>query len=120
MKRTADARKRREVFGKKTRADVRKGKWFRGNFQIFMENLQNYTATRSETKLPKQNGRNVPKMEQINSGNKEEILMTDETFVGGGSSIQVQPVELRRQARELHKKPRGGSRGAVTRSLSGR
>jgi hypothetical protein len=70
--------------------------------------------------LPKRNNRNRQKAEQINSGNREEILMADETFDGPASSIQVQPVELRRQARELHKKPRGGSRGAVTRSLSGR
>jgi hypothetical protein len=39
------------------------------------------------------------KIEQINSENEEEILMTNETFVWGDSSIQVQPVELRRQTR---------------------
>jgi hypothetical protein len=48
MKRTADARKRREVFGKKTMVDVRKGKGSRGNFRIFMENLQTSRATGSE------------------------------------------------------------------------
>ena len=47
-------------------------------------------------------------------------MMGDETFAGAASSKQVQPVELRRQARGLQEKPRGGSRGAVTRSLSGR
>ena len=41
--------------------------------------------------LPKQNTRNVAKIERINGENKEEILTTDETFVGGDSSIQVQP-----------------------------
>jgi hypothetical protein len=50
----------------------------------------------------------------------EEKMMGDETFAGAASSKQVQPVELRRQARGLQEKPRGGSRGAVTRSLSGR
>jgi hypothetical protein len=37
MKRRADARKRRELFGKKTRADAGKRKWSRGKFQIFMK-----------------------------------------------------------------------------------
>jgi hypothetical protein len=51
---------------------------------------------------------------------KEENPIADETLAGPGSSIQVQPDELRRQARELKEKPRGGSRGAMTHSLSGR
>jgi hypothetical protein len=62
----------------------------------------------------------MTKNQRIISVNREKILMVDETFDGPASSIHVQPVELRKQARELHKKPRGGSRGAMTRSLSGR
>jgi hypothetical protein len=60
------------------------------------------------------------KTEQKIRKNREENLMTDETFAEARSSIQMQPVVLRRQAEKLQEKPRGGSRGAMTRSLSGR
>jgi len=47
--------------------------------------------------------------------------MGSETFVEAASSIQVQPAELPKQTRGIYKeKPRGGSRGAMTHSLSGR
>jgi hypothetical protein len=57
---------------------------------------------------------------QIICKNKEEYPMGSETFVGAASSIQVQPAALRGRPEELQEKPRGGSRGAMTRSLSGR
>jgi hypothetical protein len=57
---------------------------------------------------------------QIIRKNKEEYLMGSETFPGAASSIHLQPAELRGRPEELQEKPRGGSRGAMTRSLSGR
>jgi hypothetical protein len=58
--------------------------------------------------------------QQIIRKNKEEYLMGSETFVEAASSIPVQPAELPKQTRGSYKeKPRGGSRGAMTRSLSG-
>ena len=52
------------------------------------------------------------------SKNKEEILIADETFPGARSSIQVQPVELRRQARAITRKtPRWQPRGDDTQSF---
>ena len=55
-----------------------------------------------------------------NSGNRTENLITHETFAAVSSSIQMQPEELRRHFRGFKEKPRGGSRGAMTRRLSGR
>jgi hypothetical protein len=44
--------------------------------------------------------------------------MTDETFRGAGSSIQVQPIALRKQAREITRKtPRWQPRGDDTQSF---
>ena len=58
------------------------------------------------------------KSEQKISKNKEESLMTDETFRGAGSSIQMQPTKLRRQAREITRKtPRWQPRGDDTQSF---
>src|ERR1700723_2350435 len=58
------------------------------------------------------------KQEQKISKNKEESLMTDETFRGAGSSIQMQPTKLRRQAREITRKtPRWQPRGDDTQSF---
>jgi hypothetical protein len=44
---------------------------------------------------------------------------SDETFAKPDSSIRVQPITGLRRAR-LKREPRGGSRGALTRNLSGR
>ena len=46
--------------------------------------------------------------------------MGDETLAGAASSKRVQPVSCAGKPEELQEKPRGGSRGAMTRSLSGR
>ena len=55
---------------------------------------------------------------QIISKNPEEIPIGDETFAGAGSSIQVQPAELRRQARGIARKtPRWQPRGDDTQSF---
>jgi hypothetical protein len=99
---------------KVTRVDGGEGKTFRGKFRLFMENLQNRTGN--------QNGKNLPKQNQANNVKiQEEKLMAGETFAGGGSSIQVQPGKAAQATqRNYKKKPRGGSRGAMTRSLSGR
>jgi hypothetical protein len=57
-------------------------------------------------------------IQQISSNNPEEIPIGDETFAGAGSSIQVQPVELRRQARGIARKtPRWQPRGDDTQSF---
>ena|SRR5580692_1829912 len=48
----------------------------------------------------------------------EEKMMGGETFPGAGSSIQVQPVELRRQSRGITRKtPRWQPRGDDTQSF---
>jgi len=55
---------------------------------------------------------------QIISKIPEEKLMGGETFPWAGSSIQVQPVELRRQARGITRKtPRWQPRGDDTQSF---
>ena len=38
---------------KETKADGAEGKWFRGNFQIFMESLQNDIASLNRKKFTK-------------------------------------------------------------------
>jgi hypothetical protein len=43
------------VVPEKDKGDAREWKPSRGKFQIFMESLQNYAATRSGEKLPKLN-----------------------------------------------------------------
>jgi hypothetical protein len=79
-----------------------------------MENLQKSTEPRTERKLPKRNKQIIWKIQ-------EEKIMAGETFAGGASSIQVQPGRAAQASqRNYKKKPRGGSRGAMTRSLSGR
>jgi hypothetical protein len=55
---------------------------------------------------------------QIISKIPEEKMMGGETFAGADSSIQVQPVELRRQARGITRKtPRWQPRGDDTQSF---
>jgi hypothetical protein len=118
MKLRADARK---VRAKRQPLTGEKEKGLAKTSECLSKFYKIKRRTRMENKLPKPNTRNQAKTKQIISKNMEEIPIADETFAGAGSSIQVQPVELRRQARGIKtKKPRGGSRGAMTRSLSGR
>jgi hypothetical protein len=99
---------------KEATADGGEGKRSRGRFRFFMKTLQNRTQARVANSY--QSG-----TQQIMCKNREEYLMGSETFAGAASSIHVQPAELPKQTRGTYKeKPRGGSRGAMTRSLSGR
>jgi hypothetical protein len=52
----------------------------------------------------------------------QKFFESDETFAWGHSSIRVQPERRAASGSQsfLQEKPRGGSRGAVTRILSGR
>jgi hypothetical protein len=59
---------------------------------------------------------------RIRNKSMQKFFESHETFVWGASSIRVQPEPqgCSWSVRDLQEKPRGGSRGAVTRILSGR
>jgi hypothetical protein len=96
---------------KETKSDGRADKRSRGNSRNLWNFYKNEREIRAEEN---QQCKTKQKISRI----KEENPIADETLAGLGSSIHVQPDELRRQARESKEKtPRWQPRGDDTQSF---
>jgi hypothetical protein len=85
----------------------------RARFRIPLENFYSGKRKRTSARCKKlSRASNLARLSKI-------LLLSRETFATGSSSIRVQ-LDTGLFNGEIQKKPRGGSRGVMTRSLSGR